>query len=258
MQADCRAPILDALAASGQPISEKPRPSAQGALGPRWGRSGVKRAFYQSEAFAAAFTAAGVGPGARLLFEELVRASGRNGYTWALQGVLAGRLGVTDRTVRRWEAQLVAAGFLTVARVSLWARRRPGGVRRLAVPHVLEAGRFVPPAGILRTAKHVAVDGVKVSIAAVKRVVSHIRTAVSGKRGRTSSLSMERNQGDALPSPELDVEEAVNIARLVLDRCDEYREAGWARLRRYGWTIARVIEVLVEGGHRVERLHALA
>ncbi len=133
--------------------------------------------------------------GARVLFEELVRASGRRAYTWILQSELAERLGVSRRTVQRYERALAAAGLVTLARVSFWSRWRPGGSRRLAVPHVLLDGRLVCPPGVLDDdGRLLSGEGVEVRAEAANRRCSVV-TRVSHQWRDRSSSKKKRNTG---------------------------------------------------------------
>lgn len=111
------------------------------------------RPFYQSTAFAQALRVGGVSRPARLYLQEIERRCGGRTFTWVRQDEIAQAEGVSVRTIRRWEAELARAGFLTIDRMSLWARHRRGGVRRVLVPHVRQGDAFGCPDGALEEAR---------------------------------------------------------------------------------------------------------
>lgn len=166
----------------------------------------TQRPYYQSAVHAAAMKEAALPFGARILFEELVRACGRRLYTWVLQPELAERLGVSRRTLQRWESELVKAGMLTVARVSFWWRSRKGGVRRIAVPHVATGGALRCPDGVLDGEGRLVIDEERtVQKANCKRLESHARTiaprVAHTRAASVSLLSKGDRERPSTPTP---------------------------------------------------------
>jgi len=151
------------------------------------------RALYQRAGYAITMAEKGLSMGARILFQELTRACGRRAFTWIEQGELASRLGVSVRTVQRHERALAAAGFVTLARFSLWARWKRGGSRRVAVPHVIESERLVCPRGVLEEAEALLVgDGVVAQPGQLKERRG-VTTPLSCQWRKATSLSTKRN-----------------------------------------------------------------
>lgn len=172
-------------------IVDRPRRANQP---PPTGSRGSARPYYQGELYAALMDERGVPFGARILFEELVRCSGRRGYTWQRQAFLADRLGRTVRTIQRWERSLVDAGLLTVARISMWARWRQGGVRRVAVPHTVgEGGSLGPPAHVLARGGRLDLEGLTVRVAAL-RGRRTIAPRMSPKQAPAPSMEQTRKR----------------------------------------------------------------
>lgn len=157
---------------------------------PQTGR--ISRPFYQRAEYAVALRNAGLSMGARLCFEELVRACGRRAFTWIEQGELARRLGVSSRTVQRYEKALAAAGFLTLAKVSLWARWKKGGSRRLAVPHECHDDVMRCPPGVLEAAEAQLVGDGVVARAGQLTERRGVATRVSRQWREITSLSKKR------------------------------------------------------------------
>jgi len=153
------------------------------------------RAFYQSSVFADAMRELRVPFGARLLFEELVRACGKDRrYTWVLQSDLAERFAVTTRTIQRWEKALVRAGLLTTARASLWARWNGGGTRRLAIPHEFSRGAFRCPGGVLdEDGRCLSGEGVTIK-AVVAKCREGLVKAMSHQWRKPSSIGNKRKE----------------------------------------------------------------
>ena len=181
--------------------------------------------------------------GARIAFEEIVRACGRNHYTWLLQPQLASILRVSVRTLQRWEKALVRAGLLSVARVSFWARRMRGGVRRVLVPHRFEGGALRAPHGVLAATGDLLVDGRRpVPDGAVRRHEGRT-TAVSHKlpvAGQSCRYMGERESVSPQPArPEPPTTKQLDWCRRALAGgvswvADQARE----RLRGWGVSVA--------------------
>lgn len=168
------------------------------------------RIFYQPEPVRDALVA--LPRGCTLLLEELVRCSGRHGYTWALQDRLAETLRSTTRTIRRWEAALVKAGLLTTARVSLYCRRLDGGVRRLAIPHRWAAGRWILPVDLSEPRRGLRLEGggwalvgwlrdIKTGLeGGVRAALRFLRSGMSGK-GKGGNMEKRKPEPDGVARP---------------------------------------------------------
>lgn len=190
------------------------------------------RPFYQAAIYAATFAERKIPMGARILFEELVRACGRRAFTWISQGDLADRLGVSVRTIQRYEKALASGGLVTLARVSLWARWKSGGSRRLAIPHVCADGALVCPAGVLDDATNL-LEGEGVSErAGVIREQRGVATWVSRQWRKLTSLKTKRNHDGALrpvPPPKTRTKIA---GGLEVDGVLDLDEIAWRRAYR--------------------------
>lgn len=160
-----------------------------------------RRPYYQAAEHANAMRAARLPFGARILFEELVRACGRNGYTWVLQTKVAELCRVSVRTVQRWESLLVKAGLMSVARVSFWARWLPGGVRRVAVPHLVIEGHLRPPPGILDGAGKLIIADPEAPIRRVRKTTCRRHAGRPVAAARCIPVSLTGKQARSLSSP---------------------------------------------------------
>lgn len=214
-----------------------------------------QRAYYQSSVHAHAMAEAGVSYGARILFEELVRACGQRAYTWVLQERLADVMRASRRTVQRWEKELVRAGLLTVARLSFWWRGREGGVRRVAVPHVALGGALRPPDGVLDGTGRLVVDEVRtVRKAGCRRVQSTPRTiATRVARTPVASVSLlskgvrERTRPpQSTPTPKPTAKELTWCANAIRGGVDWVVQVARERLR--AWKISEA-SVLCANAH---------
>lgn len=93
-------------------------------------------------------------PGAKLFYGQLSRFTGKTGVCWASNQTLSQELGVGERTISRYVAELAAAGFIRVEQVGVKERkRRTERHIRLAEPFPFAVGE-VAKSGETRVAKN--------------------------------------------------------------------------------------------------------
>jgi hypothetical protein len=167
--------------------------------------------------------------GARSLFDEVARRGHADGFTWELQERFAAALGVSTRTIRRWEVLLERAGLLLRGCVSLYGNGIAGGTRRLLWPvRVCKATRrLLVPMPSVGHARRVLCE----RVAGARAWMLRLRLPGCGKRvenpGTASRTRMSGTPSGVL-STEEKVAEPINLSGL--QRASEWARAMVAKL----------------------------
>ena len=83
-----------------------------------------------------------ISDGAKLFYAQISRYTNSRGYCWASNRALSEELGIGERTVSRYVAELEEAGFIQTELVGVSDRKRRRERRiRLAVPHPFELAK---------------------------------------------------------------------------------------------------------------------